>query len=77
MGADHCADTYIHHYQVQAALPYLLADPAAIRLAEIFGALSSSDTMRTRVGSLKAPKISARRMAAGSASRYGKAACTW
>ena len=50
MSADQCAETYIHHDQVQTALPHLLADPDAIRLAELFGALS--DPTRVRIVSL-------------------------
>lgn len=50
MSADHGAEIYVHHDQVRAASPQLLADPAAIRLAEIFGALS--DPTRVRIVSL-------------------------
>ena len=50
MSADHCAEIYIHHDQMQAALPHLLDDLSAVRLAEIFGALS--DPTRVRIVSL-------------------------
>ncbi len=47
-----CAGTYIHEDRVQAALPHLLDDLTAIRLAETFKALS--DPTRLRIVSLLA-----------------------
>lgn len=52
MSDSHCADTYIHGNRVQEALPHLLEDAAAIRLAETFKALS--DPTRVRIVSLLA-----------------------
>ena len=52
MSDGQCAETYIHADRVQAALPYLLEDAAAVRLAETFKALS--DPNRVRIVSLLA-----------------------
>ena len=52
MNDEHCAETYIHGDRVQAALPHVLEDATAIRLAEIFKALS--DPSRVRIVSLLA-----------------------
>jgi ArsR family transcriptional regulator len=52
MSEEHCAATYIHGDRVQEALPYLLADVTAVRLAETFRALS--DPTRVRIVSLLA-----------------------
>ena len=52
MNDDHCAETYIHEARVQEALPHLLDEPAAVRLAETFRALS--DPTRVRIVSLLA-----------------------
>jgi ArsR family transcriptional regulator len=52
MNDDHCAETYIHQERVQEALPHLLDDPTAVRLAETFRALS--DPTRVRIVSLLA-----------------------
>jgi DNA-binding transcriptional ArsR family regulator len=49
---DHCAETYIHEDRVQKALPHLLGDATALRLAETFKALS--DPSRVRIVSLLA-----------------------
>jgi DNA-binding transcriptional ArsR family regulator len=47
---EHCAEIYIHEDRVQAALPHLLDDTSAIRLAETFKALG--DPSRVRMVSL-------------------------
>jgi DNA-binding transcriptional ArsR family regulator len=47
-----CAEIYIHEDRVQEALPHLLTDMAAVRLAETFRALS--DPTRVRIVSLLA-----------------------
>jgi DNA-binding transcriptional ArsR family regulator len=47
-----CAEIYIHEDSVQEALTHLLADTAAVRLAETFRALS--DPTRVRIVSLLA-----------------------
>ena len=52
MSEGQCAETYIHEDRVQAALPYLLEDGTAARLAETFKALS--DPNRVRIVSLLA-----------------------
>jgi DNA-binding transcriptional ArsR family regulator len=52
MSDEHCAETYIHGDRVQAALPHLLEDTTARRLAETFKALS--DPSRVRIVSLLA-----------------------
>lgn len=52
MSDEHCAETYIHEDLVQAALPFLLEDITAMRLAETFKALS--DPSRVRIVSLLA-----------------------
>jgi DNA-binding transcriptional ArsR family regulator len=52
MSDEHCAETYIHQDRVQAALPLLLEDTTAMRLAETFKALS--DPNRVRIVSLLA-----------------------
>jgi ArsR family transcriptional regulator len=52
MSDEHCTTTYIHEERVQAALPHLVNDPAAMRLAETFKALS--DPTRVRIVSLLA-----------------------
>lgn len=52
MSDEHCAETYIHGDRVQAALPHLLEDITAMRLAETFKALS--DPSRVRIVSLLA-----------------------
>jgi len=52
MSDEHCAETYIHEDRVQAALPFLLEDITAMRLAETFKALS--DPSRVRIVSLLA-----------------------
>ena len=52
MSDEHCAETYIHEDRVQAALPFLLEDVTAMRLAETFKALS--DPSRVRIVSLLA-----------------------
>ena len=52
MSDEHCTATYIHEERVQAALPHLLNDPVAMRLAETFKALS--DPTRVRIVSLLA-----------------------
>ena len=52
MSDEHCAETYIHKDRVQAALPHVLEDATAIRLAETFKALS--DPSRVRIVSLLA-----------------------
>jgi DNA-binding transcriptional ArsR family regulator len=52
MSDEHCAETYIHEDRVQAALPFLLEDNTAMRLAETFKALS--DPSRVRIVSLLA-----------------------
>lgn len=52
MSDEHCAETYIHEDRVQKALPYLLGDASALRLAETFKALS--DPTRLRIVSLLA-----------------------
>jgi DNA-binding transcriptional ArsR family regulator len=49
---NHCAETYIHEDCVQEALPYLVDDLTASRLAETFKALS--DPSRVRIVSLLA-----------------------
>jgi ArsR family transcriptional regulator len=49
---NHCADTYLHEARVQSALPQLLTDSTAVRLAETFKALS--DPTRVRIVSLLA-----------------------
>jgi DNA-binding transcriptional ArsR family regulator len=50
MSDEHCAELYIHEDRVQEAMPYLLGDTTAIRLAETFKALS--DPTRVRIVSL-------------------------
>jgi DNA-binding transcriptional ArsR family regulator len=50
MSDEHCARTYIHGDRVRAALPQLLEDTTAVRLAETFKALS--DPSRVRIVSL-------------------------
>jgi ArsR family transcriptional regulator len=50
MSDEHCLETYVHEDRVQAALPHLLEDSAAERLAETFKALS--DPTRVRMVSL-------------------------
>lgn len=50
MSDEHCAEIYIHGDRVQAALPHLLEDATAVRLAETFKALS--DPTRVRIVSL-------------------------
>ncbi len=50
MSDSHCAETYIHADGVQAALPSLVDDGTAARLAETFKALS--DPTRVRIVSL-------------------------
>jgi ArsR family transcriptional regulator len=50
MSDEHCPKTYIHQDRVLAALPHLLEDSAADRLAETFKALS--DPTRLRMVSL-------------------------
>jgi DNA-binding transcriptional ArsR family regulator len=52
MRDEHCAETYIHEDRVQAALPFLLEDITAMRLADTFKALS--DPSRVRIVSLLA-----------------------
>ena len=52
MNDDHCAETYMHEDRVQKALPHLLGDATALRLAETFKALS--DPSRVRIVSLLA-----------------------
>lgn len=52
MSDEHCAETYIHKDRVQAALPHVLEDATAVRLAETFKALS--DPSRVRIVSLLA-----------------------
>jgi ArsR family transcriptional regulator len=52
MSDERCAETYIHEERVQAALPFLLEDTTAMRLAEIFKALS--DPSRVRIVSVLA-----------------------
>ena len=52
MSDEHCTETYIHGDRVQAALPHLLEDATAVRLAETFKALS--DPTRVRIVSLLA-----------------------
>ncbi len=52
MGEEHCSETYIHEERVQEALPHLLGDATAMRLAETFKALS--DPTRVRLVSLLA-----------------------
>ncbi len=52
MSDESCAEIYIHEDRVQEALPHLLADTAAVRLAETFRALS--DPTRVRIVSLLA-----------------------
>lgn len=49
---EHCAETYIHEDRVQDALPHVLEDATAARLAETFKALS--DPSRVRIVSLLA-----------------------
>ena len=51
-GDEHFAETYIHEDRVQAALPHVLEDATAVRLAETFKALS--DPSRVRIVSLLA-----------------------
>jgi DNA-binding transcriptional ArsR family regulator len=50
MNDNHCAETYIHEQQVQAALTNLVDNLTAVRLAELFKALS--DPTRVRIVSL-------------------------
>ena len=52
MSDERCAETYIHGDRVQAALPHVLEDATAVRLAETFKALS--DPSRVRIVSLLA-----------------------
>lgn len=52
MNDSHCTETYIHEDRVLAALAHLVDDLTAIRLAEIFKALS--DPTRVRIVSLLA-----------------------
>ena len=52
MSDEHCVETYIHEDRVQEALPHLLEDVTAVRLAETFKALS--DPARVRIVSLLA-----------------------
>ncbi len=52
MSESQCAVTYIHDDCVEAALPSLVDDPTAMRLAETFKALS--DPTRVRIVSLLA-----------------------
>ena len=52
MNDNHCVETYIHEDRVQAALPNLVDDTTATRLAETFKALS--DPTRVRIVSLLA-----------------------
>jgi len=52
MSDEHCAETHIHGDRVQAALPHVLEDVTAVRLAETFKALS--DPSRVRIVSLLA-----------------------
>jgi len=52
MNDNHCAELYIHEDCVQAALPNLVDDGTAARLAETFKALS--DPTRVRIVSLLA-----------------------
>ena len=52
MSDKHCAETYIHEDRVKTALPFLLEDTTAMRLAETFKALS--DPNRVRIVSLLA-----------------------
>jgi DNA-binding transcriptional ArsR family regulator len=52
MSNELCAETYTHQDRVQKALPYLLEDQTAARLAETFKALS--DPTRVRIVSLLA-----------------------
>jgi DNA-binding transcriptional ArsR family regulator len=50
MSDEHCTEIYIHEDRVQAALPHRLEDATAVRLAEMFRALS--DPTRVRIVSL-------------------------
>jgi ArsR family transcriptional regulator len=50
MSDEHCTEIYIHEDRVQAALPCLVDDATAGRLAETFKALS--DPTRVRIVSL-------------------------
>ena len=52
MSDELCAETYLHEERVQAVLPHVLEDVAAVRLAETFKALS--DPNRVRIVSLLA-----------------------
>jgi DNA-binding transcriptional ArsR family regulator len=52
MNGDHCVETYIHEGRIQVALPQLIDDLTAVRLSEIFKALS--DPTRIRIVSLLA-----------------------
>ena len=52
MSDEHCAETHIHKDCVQAALPHVLEDATAVRLAETLKALS--DPSRVRIVSLLA-----------------------
>jgi DNA-binding transcriptional ArsR family regulator len=52
MSGEHCAETYVNGDRVQGALPHVLADTTAVRLAETFKALS--DPSRVRIVSLLA-----------------------
>lgn len=52
MSSNRCAPTYIDGDRVQAAIGHLVDDPSALRLAEIFKALS--DPTRVRIVSLLA-----------------------
>jgi len=47
---ERCAESYVHEDRVQEALPHLLEDGTAVRLAETFKALS--DPTRVRIVSL-------------------------
>lgn len=52
MGEEHCVESYLHEDRVQEALPHLLENGTAVRLAETFKALS--DPTRVRIVSLLA-----------------------
>lgn len=52
MSDEQCADSYLSEDRVQDALPHLLEDGTAVRLAETFKALS--DPTRVRIVSLLA-----------------------
>ena len=52
MGDPRCAETRVHEDRVRAAIVHLVADSTALRLAELFRALS--DPTRVRIVSLLA-----------------------